>query len=83
MSTGEKGFKTKVHWDLTVQPYFTAAFGAPGLEALSQTLCRPPLINNLRVNLDKVTLEVGQSLSKLGAIAVLSCAGLCRSRWIA
>ncbi|DBA94968.1 TPA: hypothetical protein ACH3X1_002494 [Trebouxia sp. C0004] len=61
MNSHEKGFKPAVHWDVTVQPYFKAAFGVSGLDKLSETLCRPPLINSFRLNLDKTTREIALS----------------------
>ncbi|KAL0050398.1 hypothetical protein WJX82_010533 [Trebouxia sp. C0006] len=61
MNSEEKGFKPAVHWDVTVQPYFKAAFGASGLDKLSEALCRPPLINSFRLNLDKTTREIALS----------------------
>lgn len=45
-------------WHWTVLPYFAAAFGPNGLEALSAALCRPPLSNSFRINTEKITLTV-------------------------
>lgn len=58
MNSERKDFKPAVHWDVTVQPYFEAAFGAFGLDKLSEALSRPPLINGFRLNLNKTTREV-------------------------
>lgn len=52
-------FAATATWHWTVLPYFTAAFGLKGLEALSAALCRPPLSNSFRINTEKITLTVG------------------------
>ncbi|KAL3131809.1 hypothetical protein ABBQ38_007524 [Trebouxia sp. C0009 RCD-2024] len=49
-------FAATATWHWTVLPYFTAAFGLKGLEALSAALCRPPLSNSFRINTEKITL---------------------------
>ncbi|DBA85330.1 TPA: hypothetical protein ACH3X2_006018 [Trebouxia sp. C0005] len=61
INSEKKGFKPAVHWDVTVQPYFKAAFGASGLDKLSEALCRPPLINSFRLNLAKTPREIALS----------------------
>lgn len=46
-----------MQWDESVLPYFTAVFGHEGLARLSRVLCRPPLRNSFRVNLNRASRE--------------------------
>ncbi len=77
MKSERKGFKPAVHWDVTVQPYFKAAFGATGLNKLSEALCRPPLINSFRLNLNKTTREVCTQLCSRAASLLQMCPDQC------
>jgi len=77
MNSEKKGFKPAVHWDVTVQPYFKAAFGASGLDKLSEALCRPPLINSFRLNLDQITREVCTPLCSRAASLLQICSNHC------
>ena len=61
MTVAAKTFQPTVQWDASVLQYFTAAFGAAGLEELSEALCRPPLSNSFRINVRKATREVRQT----------------------
>lgn len=73
INSEKKGFKPAVHWDVTVQPYFKAAFGASGLDKLSEALCRPPLINSFRLNLAKTPREVCTPLCSRAASLMQMC----------
>lgn len=55
----QKPFAATAQWHPTVLPYFAAAFGPGGLDALSAALCRPPLSNSFRINTKRITLAVG------------------------
>ncbi len=77
MNSEKKGFKPAVHWDVTVQPYFKAAFGASGLDKLSEALCRPPLINSFRLNLNDTTREVCTPLCSRPASLMQMCSNQC------
>lgn len=67
-SSASKTFAPTAQWDDTVLPYFTAAFGSAGLDAVSAALCRPPLSNSFRVNTDKIPLAVSCSFDQLGRV---------------
>ena len=58
MSAASRSFEPTVQWDESVLPYFTAAFGQEGLARLSRVLCRPPLRNSFRVNINRASREV-------------------------